>query len=148
MTNSHVAEALVNAASKYDENLKEKAGWFIKRTIEMMFLDGDLKYPNTFEHYNPHSGKPCLYRGVNDYQHSWIVDLIIKYICGIQPQLDDTIIVDPLPLGLEYLKIDNVPIKGNIFKVEIENDKFRVYIDGVLKNENRIGEALILQVEI
>ena len=148
MTNSHIAEALVNIASNYDENLKEKAGWFIKRTIEMMFLDGDLKYPNTFEHYNPHSGKPCLYRGVNDYQHSWIVDLIIKYICGIQPQLDDTIIVDPLPFGLEYLRIDNVPIKGNIFKVEIENDRFRVYIDGALKNENRIGEALILQVEI
>ncbi len=148
MTNSHIAEALVNVASKYDEKLKEKAGWFIKRTIEMMFLDSDLKYPNTFEHYNPHSGKPCLYRGVNDYQHSWIVDLIIKYICGIQPQLDDTLIINPLPLGLEYLKIDNVLIKGHVFKVEIENDKFQVYINGALKKESRIGEAVILQVKI
>jgi hypothetical protein len=142
MTNSHIAETLVNVASKYDENLKEKGGWFIKRTIEMMFLDGDFKYPNTYEHYNPHSGKACLYRGVNDYQHSWIVDLIIKYICGIQPQLDGTLIVDPLPLGLKYLKIDNVLIKGHIFKVEIENDRFQVYIDGVLKKESRIGESI------
>ncbi len=145
MTNSHIAEALVNAASKYDGSLKEKAGWFIRRTIEMMFSGGDLKYPNTYEHYNPHSGKPCLYRGVNDYQHSWIVDLIIKYICGIQPQLDDTLIIDPLPLGLEYLKIDNVPIKGHIFKVEIKNDRFWVYIDGVLKKESEIGESIKLE---
>ncbi|MDO9578782.1 MAG: trehalase family glycosidase [Candidatus Cloacimonadales bacterium] len=144
MTNSHIAEALVNVASKYNENLKEKAGWFIKRTIEMMFLNGDLKYPNTYEHYNPHSGKPCLYRGVNDYQHSWIVDLIIKYICGIQPQLDGSLIIDPLLLGLKYLKIDNVSIKGHIFKVEIENDKIQVYVDGVLENKSRIGESIKL----
>ena len=148
MTNSHIAEALVNVASKYDESLKEKTGWFIKRTIEMMFLDGDLKYPNTYEHYNPHSGKPCLYRGVNDYQHSWINDLIIKYICGIQPQLDGSLIVDPLPLGLKHLKIDNVPINEHKVKVEIENDRFQVYIDGALKKESKIGEAVILQVEI
>ena len=147
MTNSHIAEALVNVASKYDKNLKEKAGWFIRRTIEMMFLDGDLKYPNTYEHYNPLSGKPCLYRGVNDYQHSWIVDLIIKYICGIQPQLDGTLIIDPLPLGLKYLKIDNVPYKKHKLKVEIENDRFRVYFDGVLQKENRIGKSIELQVD-
>ena len=144
MTNSHIAEALVSVASKYDEILKEKAGWFIKRTIEMMYLDGDLKYPNTYEHYNPHSGKPCLYRGVNDYQHSWIVDLIIKYICGIQPQLDGSLVIDPLPLGLKYLRIDNIQIKEQIFKVEIENDRFRVYIDGALKKENKIGEEVVM----
>jgi len=142
MTNSHIAEALVNIASKYDKNLKEKAGWLIKRTIEMMFSGGDLKYPNTFEHYNPHSGKPCLYRGVNDYQHSWIVDLIIKYICGIRPQLDGTLIVNPLSLGLEYLKIDDVPINGHKVKMEIENDRFRVYIDGISKKKSGIGKGI------
>ena len=113
-----------------------------------MFSGGDLKYPNTYEHYNPHSSKPCLYRGVNDYQHSWIVNLIIKYVCGIQPQLDDTLIIDALPLGLEYLRIDNVLIKEHKVKVELEENKFRIYIDGVLKNESRIGEAVILRVEI
>ncbi|MHA2017190.1 MAG: MGH1-like glycoside hydrolase domain-containing protein, partial [Promethearchaeota archaeon] len=142
MTNSHIAEALINVASKYDKNLKEKAGWLIKRTIEMMFSGGDLKYPNTYEHYNPHSGKPCLYRGVNDYQHSWIVDLIIKYICGIRPQLDGTLIVNPLSLGLEYLKIDDVPINGHKVKMEIENDRFRVYIDGILKKKSGIGKGI------
>ena len=147
MTNSHIAEALVKVTSKYDENLKEKAGWFIKRTIEMMFLDGNLKYPNTYEHYNPHLGKPCLYRGVNDYQHSWIVDLIIKYICGIQPQLDGTLIIDPLPLGLEYLKIDRIPYKIYTIKVELEKNIFRIYLDDALQKESRIGEGIELQIE-
>lgn len=142
MTNSHIAEALVNVASKYDGSLKEKAGWFIKRTIEMMFSGGDLKYPNTYEHYNPHSGKPCIYRGVNDYQHSWMVDLIIKYICGIQPQIDGTLIIDPLPLGLKYFKIDKISYKKYEVKVELEENKFQVYIDGALKKESRIGVSI------
>ncbi|MCD4796524.1 MAG: hypothetical protein K8R49_05055, partial [Candidatus Cloacimonetes bacterium] len=129
------------------ENLKEKAGWFIKRTIEMMFTGGDLKYPNTYEHYNPHSGKPCLYRGVNDYQHSWVVDLIIKYICGIQPQLDGTLIIDPLPLGLKYFKIDRIPYKKYKVKIELVKDRFRVYIDGALKKESIIGNAVMLMGE-
>ena len=145
MTNSYIAEALANVASKFDETLKEKTGRFICRTIKMMFLDGDLEYPNTYEHYNPNSGKPCLYRGVNDYQHSRIVDLIIKYICGIQPQLDDTLKIDPLPLGLKHLKIYNIPFQEHKLKLEINYNKFHVYIDGIFKKESRIGDSVTLK---
>ena len=65
----------------------------------MMFFDGDPARPNCFEHYHPYSGLPSLYRGVDDYMHSWVNDLIIRYVCGVRPE-GDRIVVDPFPFGL------------------------------------------------
>ncbi len=146
MTNSHIAEALANVAYSFDETLRETAGWFIERFIKMMFLDCDIRYPNTYEHYNPYTGKTCLYRGVNDYQHSWVVDLIIKYVCGILPQDDNSLIIDPLPLGLQYFKIDNVPYKGHKIKVELENNRFVVFVDGRRKSEGVMGKSATISI--
>jgi hypothetical protein len=144
MTNSHIAEALANVAYEFDGTLRKTAGWFIERFIKMMFLDGDPRYPNTYEHYNPYTSRPCLYRGVNDYQHSWVIDLIIKYICGIQPQDDNTLIVDPLPLELGYFRIDNVPYKGHRIKVELKGDRFVVFVDGAHKSEGAMGKPVTI----
>lgn len=144
MTNSHIAEALANVAYKFDGTLRKTAGWFIERFIKMMFLDGDPRYPNTYEHYNPYTGRACLYRGVNDYQHSWVVDLIIKYVCGIHPGDGDTLVIDPLPLGLEYLRIDNVSYKGHKIKVELRGDGFVVFADGIRKSEGVMGKPVTI----
>jgi hypothetical protein len=146
MTNSHIAEALANVAYRFDETLRQTAGWFIERFIKMMFLDEDIRYPNTYEHYNPYTGKPCLFRGVNDYQHSWVVDLIIKYVCGIHSQDDDALIVDPLPLGLKYFRIDNVPYKGHRIKVDLKGDGFVVFVDGTYRNEGMMGKPITIMV--
>ncbi|MCP4728318.1 MAG: hypothetical protein GY863_24995, partial [bacterium] len=95
MTNSHIAEALARSAIMFnDSELRARTVEFINKFIRMMFFDGDIEKPNCFEHYNPNSGKPSVFRGIDDYQHSWVVDLIIKYICGIRPE-KDKIIIDP-----------------------------------------------------
>jgi hypothetical protein len=80
MTNSHIAEAIMMSAHRFnDQGLGKKGIKFIREFIRMMFFDGDPKRPNCFEHYNPFNGEPSVYRGVDDYQHSWVNDLIIKY---------------------------------------------------------------------
>jgi hypothetical protein len=137
MTNSHIAEALAYAANNLDASVKPKAVEFINKFIRMMFHDGDPNRPNSFEHYNPFNGKPSIYRGVDDYQHSWIVDLIIKYVVGIIPQAMDIVIVDPLPFNLDYVKITNVPYKGHSLDVNIEKGYIKVYMDGKLKSEGK-----------
>ena len=137
MTNSHVAEALAWVAYNLDVSIKPKAVEFINKFIRMMFYDGDPNRPNCFEHYNPFSGKPSIYRGVDDYQHSWIADLIIKYVVGIIPQAENKVIVDPLPFNLDYVKINNVPYKGHSLDVNIEKDYIKVYVDGKLKSEGK-----------
>jgi hypothetical protein len=131
MTNSHVCEALARAALRLDRSLAEPAAGLIRRFIMMMFFDQDLDRPNCYEHYNPFTGMPCLYRGVDDYQHSWVADLIIKYVAGIQPQRAATLVVDPLPFGLKEFTLDRVWYKGHWAKVTwSEKGGLRVFLDG------------------
>jgi hypothetical protein len=140
MTNSHMAEALIYTAEKTgDKQLLDVAADFISKYIRMMFFDGDINRPNCFEHYNPMTGAPCEYRGIDDYQHSWVVDLIIKYVCGIRPvdANEKTLIIDPLPFNLESFSISNVRYQGRDVKVTWRAKKIddaeqglTVYVDG------------------
>ncbi len=147
MTNSHIAEVLSHAALRFnDAGLRKKAAEFIARSIRMMFFDGDPTRPNSFEHYNPATGSPSLYRGIDDYQHSWIVDLIIKYVCGIRPG-PAGLTIDPFPFGLEHVLVDDVIVSGNKYKVEIKRCRFTVWRNGKCCAEGRLGKAVILNEE-
>ncbi len=139
MTNSHIAEAIAVSAYRFNNSeLRQKAAVFISKFIMMMFHDGDISRPNCYEHYNPLNSKAALYRGVDDYQHSWVVDLIIKYICGVRPELDK-IIVDPFPFDLDYFRIDELLVKDRKLTVERNKERFSVTIDGSLFGESEIG---------
>src|SRR5690606_16295198 len=48
------------------------AAEMLTKFVHMMFHDRDLARPNCFEHYNPFTGHACEYRGIDDYQHSWV----------------------------------------------------------------------------
>jgi hypothetical protein len=119
MTNSHVAEALANAARTLEPNLRPLAAEFILTFVRMLFHDGDPKRPNCYEHYNPMTGMPCLYRGVDDYQHSWVVDLILKHVVGVQPEPgpDGALVIDPLPCGLKRFRAEGIPVRGHLIDV-------------------------------
>jgi hypothetical protein len=146
MTNSHVAEALAQAALRFDDaTLSRKAAVFMKRFVQMLFAEGDPERPNCFEHYNPLSGKPCRYRGVDDYQHSWVVDLIIKYVCGIRPQ-DDALVIDPFPFDLDTFRVEDVPVRGAQISVRRSGDAFRVEVDGEDAGESSLGTPVRLSL--
>lgn len=146
MTNSHIAEALATCAIRFkDTQLRTKTVEFISKFVRMMFFDGDPKRPNCFEHYNPLTGQPSIYRGIDDYQHSWVNDLIIKYVCGIRPD-EFSVTIDPFPFGLKSLTIDRVFIRGRWIKVEIRQDSFSVWLDGKVQADSRIGKPIDIQV--
>lgn len=96
MTNSHIADVLANVARTLDPTLRPVAADFILKFIKMMFHDSDPARPNCYEHYNPLIGTPSLYRGVDDYMHSWVADLYIRHLCGLLPDPDGTLTLDPL----------------------------------------------------
>jgi len=147
MTNSHMIEALAHVARDVDESFKAHAVELTTTFIHMMFMKDDVRFPNCYEHYNPFTGRPSLYRGVNDYQHSWIVDLILKYVAGIQPQQDGTLVIDPLPFEVDWVRVDRVPFRGHMLKVEIDGENVSVYVDGVLKASGMRGEKIEVEVE-
>jgi hypothetical protein len=147
MTNSHVAEILASAALAFDDRaLRTKTAEFIRRYIRMMFFDGDPARPNSFEHYNPISGKPGTYRGIDDYQHSWVVDLIISYVCGLRPG-PDGIVVDPFPFGLKHVSLDGVFVQDRRFRIDVTGGTVSVWIDGKRKASGPLGTSIRIDPE-
>lgn len=112
MTNSHVTEALAHAAQTLDRSLAPRAAELLHRFVRMMFRDTNVRYPTSYEYYNPETGQPPLFRGVDDYMHSWVADLILKYVAGIQPR-EGILVVDPLPMGLSEFMAEGVPLQGH-----------------------------------
>jgi hypothetical protein len=146
MTNSHLAEAIATSAIRFnDRDLRSRFVQFLMSYIRMMFFDRDPRRPNCFEHYNPFTGAPSAYRGIDDYQHSWVNDLIIKYVCGVRPDIF-TVTIDPFPFGLQHLRIDKVQIRGRRIEVEITGNRFTVALDGKHHATSTIGRSIVLQI--
>jgi hypothetical protein len=122
MTNCHVADALARTAVTHAPHLRERAADLILRTVRMMFFDGDPARPNSFEHYSPLTGEPCTYRGLDDYQHSWVNDLLVRWIIGFRPT-DDGFLVDPLPSAIDNARLERLPFRGNRLTVGFDSDR-------------------------
>jgi hypothetical protein len=146
MANSHVAEALARASIDHDPGLRDRTVEFIRKTIRMMFHDGDPARPNCYEHYNPETGEPSLYRGFDDYQHSWVNDLIVKYVAGFRPTGLGSFTVDPFPFDLESLRLARLPFRGRQVGVELRETRFRVRLDGEIVAESWIGEPVEVEL--
>ena len=130
MTNSHIVEALGNTARRFeDEYLKEKTVELLEKFVKMLFENGDPKKPNCYEHYNPFNGRPSFYRGVDDYQHSWIIDLFFKYIVGLFFSEDGTLFFDPFPFGWNF-EVANLKVAGEVIEVSKRDDVFTVKVSG------------------
>jgi len=127
MTNSHVVEALAQAARAHAPHLRAATATLVQRFVRAMFHDGDLRRANCFEHYNPFTGHASVYRGIDDYQHSWVNDLILQYVMGIRPH-DDGITVDPFPFGVEHAEVRGVKVRGRTLDVTITGDRVRVTV--------------------
>ena len=115
MVNSHISEVLAYASS-LDAKYRKRLADYVRSFIRMMFFDRNPKRPNCFEHYGPFTGEPCLYRGIDDYQHSWVADLILKYAVGLRA-MPDKVLIDPFPFGLDFFILKDAVIRGKRISV-------------------------------
>ena len=163
MLNSHICDVLARLAALEPKKYRGKLAAYLRRFIEMMHFEGsatakDFNRPNCFEHYHPSDGTASEYRGIDDYMHSWVADLILKYVCGVRleegkmvdphsvaaisadgghgvpPHLK--LIVDPFPFKLEHFLLKNCTIAGHKLEVCWNRDRrgrqmdgYRVYLD-------------------
>jgi hypothetical protein len=146
MTNSHLVEALARVAREHAPHLRAATASLLRRFVRMMFHDGDLRRANCYEHYNPFTGHASVYRGIDDYQHSWVNDLILHYVMGIHPH-DGGITVDPFPFGVEHAEVLGVCARGRTFDVTISGERVSVTcggqtIDGVLGTPIELPDAI------
>jgi hypothetical protein len=142
MTNSHVMEALGRWGDAAHPRLRSAAAQLLSRFVRMMFHDGDLSRPNCFEHYNPFTGAASVYRGIDDYQHSWVVDLIVQYACGVRVR-PDAVVIDPLPMGLEWFDLRGVQVGALSLSVQLARGIVTVTADGV-QSSAPLGEPIVV----
>jgi hypothetical protein len=142
MTNSHVAEAIAAVALGHVPAMREHLAEFITKYVRMLFWDGDASRPNSFEHYHPVSGRPSAYRGIDDYQHSWINDLIVQYVVGLRPAAEGHLVVDPMPFALDGFEARGLPMQGSVVDVARDGERMVVSVGGREAARGRLGGAI------
>ncbi len=140
MTTSHVIEGLLRCRRRGNQRAGELAADMLVRFVRMMFTDGDPGRPNCFEHYNPYTGRACHFRGIDDYQHSWVLDLLARGIAGLH--IDEVgVEVWPLPHELPRVSLGPVRARGRTVAVEVDEGRVAVEVDGE-RYESARGEPL------
>ena len=129
MTTSHVIEGLLRCWRGGSARAGAQAADMLLRFARMMFTDGDPSRPNCFEHYNPHTGQACHYRGIDDYQHSWVLDLLARGFGGLHVD-GSGVEVRPLPNGPPRVSLGPVWARGRTVSVEVAPERVRLEVDG------------------
>ena len=136
MTNSHIVEVLAQA-SKLDPSLRAKCAELLSH-FAGLFNTGDRpKIISSYEHYSPRDGSPCAYRGIDDYLHCWVIDLIIRYVAGFRPD-GSGLLIDPLVRGMERLRLHRIPLRGSSYDLIIRDGKAELFRDNRLIAEGRV----------
>jgi hypothetical protein len=138
-TNSHVLEGLLRQWHRGRTETGPVAARLLGSFVRMMFHERDPGRPNSFEHYNPISGHASAFRGIDDHQHSWALDLLLRGVVGLEPH-QGALRVHPLPMDL-----DHVAFRGRLREhdvhVTIDGDDLHVSIDGQTI-DGHVGEPL------
>jgi mannosylglycerate hydrolase MGH1-like protein len=142
MTNAHVIEALARVVRGFRPEWAPRLGQLLGRFARMMTYDGDPDRPNGFEHYHPYTGRGSLYRGIDDYQHSWVNDLIVQHLLGVLPHGATGVTIHPLALGVRRAAVDDLPLAGHRLRIAVDGKRFRVAVDGRAAGQGRVGEPL------
>ncbi|HXE57851.1 MAG TPA: hypothetical protein VNK43_07615 [Gemmatimonadales bacterium] len=142
MTNSHLVDALARVVRHHRSEWALHLVELLESFVRMMTFDQDPARPNCFEHYHPITGRPSRYRGIDDYQHSWVNDLMIRHVAGLLPAGERGVIVDPLPFGYELVELKGAVVAGRRIDVRVSGGRFRVRVDGREAGRGRLGEPL------
>lgn len=129
MTTSHVVEGLLRQWQRGRRVVGPVAGDVLSRYVRMFFDRGDLARPTCYEHYNPLTGDAAFYRGIDDYMHSWVADLLIRGVAGLEPT-PTGLLVDPLPMSLAWVRLEGAIVRGHAIDVECSQHDVRVVVDG------------------
>jgi hypothetical protein len=141
MTNCHIVEGLLRQWHRGRREVGPYAAHLLSSFIRMMFHQGNPELPNSYEHYNPITGRPSVYRGIDDYQHSWILDLIVRGAAGLEPCNDEMLLVDPLPLELDELQLTRATVRGRSVSIERRGSAIEAMVAGT-RHDTEVGDPL------
>ncbi len=108
----HVIDAFAKTAKNFQREWLDQAGeLFLKAAYNHLNPRADF-----YERYNPLTGTGLS--SFRDYMHSSWIDLFVRHIAGFIPLSTRTFLVDPLPMGLTWYRMDNIPFGGHTLGIE------------------------------
>ncbi len=140
MTTSHVVEGVLRQWHAGRREAGPVAADLLSRYVRLFYDRGRLDRPTCYEHYNPLTGDAAFYRGIDDYMHSWVADLLVRGVAGLEPTAAG-LRVDPLPLPLDRVSLENARVRGHHVSVRRDGDRVVAEIDGA-RHETRVGTPL------
>lgn len=110
--NSILTEAIANVIRYHSQEFVDGRllTGFLSGFARMMCEDQDLNQPMVREVYDGETGEGY---GCPDYFHSSFNDLVIRFMCGVIPLDEDTLVVDPLCEGWTHFRLENLRYRGN-----------------------------------
>lgn len=108
-TTAIALDALARESKRRGHAFDERFGWALREYSYLHFLQRDLSQPYLVEHYSSRTGEPLS--DEPEYNHSYYVDLIVTHVAGLSVQ-EDRFVLDPVDIGLEYFRLDNVKAAG------------------------------------
>ncbi len=130
---------------------KEFAEFLRKYTLEH-YKAHDAAYPYLVEQYHAETDEAMS--DEPDYNHSYYLELIFAHVAGIKLQ-QDCLIIDPIDIGLDYFKLDDIYIRGKKLSIHYAKDNkiaqiediklgLNIYIDGNLeKGLDKLGKIVV-----
>jgi len=117
-TNSVVLDAIGKVSRSNGHAQDALFSHFFWKYALLHFQQRDGVTPYLVEHYDSMTGEPIS--DEVDYNHSYLIDLIIRHVAGLDIDAGGTIGADPLDIGLEHFTLSNVKLGGRDVTVRYE----------------------------
>lgn len=127
-TNSIVIDGVGATSRRFGHRYDAEFGRLLRSYALLHFQQRDGRTPYLVEHYNSETGEPIS--DEVDYLHSYVIDLIVRYVAGLEAGAD-AVTVDPLDIGLTWFALTGVHIAGHVVDVAYDQERgLRVSLDG------------------
>lgn len=136
---------------KQDHRFDASFDRFLQEYTIQHFRDGDRRRPYLVEHYNSVTGERLSDEA--DYNHSFWIDLVVRYVAGVQV-LPGRVKIEPLKTHLKWFRLEKLPIRGRAVTVTYSEKKDReeipcgltVLVDGRVQAHREDLGALEIQI--
>lgn len=143
MVNSLVIDAWGREVEKASAVERRALADLLSRMVEVVFPEGDIDRPMTFEHWHPLTGRAAHFLEPQGPPGGWLLDAILRYVAGLRPEIDGRIIVDPLPYRLEWFALSRAYVGDH--EIEVEWDEragLTLRIDDESAGHAPVGQSL------
>ncbi|XEC96105.1 hypothetical protein AB6A23_05970 [Paenibacillus tarimensis] len=137
-TNSIALDALAKESKRRNHRYDSRFAYYLREYSFLHFQQRDLERPGLVEHYNSATGEPLS--DEQEYNHSFYIDLLISHVAGLTIDTD-TIVLDPLDIGLDYFCLDRIKTAGRDIRITYRKPQaacpiselkegYRLYVNG------------------